>query len=45
MCAKRRLEGAYQPNGYASKYLIPVATLERICPCPEQLRAELAEAA
>jgi hypothetical protein len=45
MCAKGRLGGAYQPSGYSGKYLIPIATLERICPCPEWLRAELAEAA
>lgn len=45
MCAKGRLEGAYQPSGYSGKYLIPTVTLERICPCPEWLRAEPAEIA
>jgi hypothetical protein len=43
-CEQGRLEGAYQfqRNG---KWLIPAVTLEKICPCPKWLAAELADTA
>ena len=44
MCAKEKLK-AYQPNGFHSKLLIYTSSLERIRPCPEWLRAELADTA
>ena len=43
-CEQGRLEGAYQFS-YGGKWLIPTATLEKICPCPEWLHAELADTA
>ena len=44
LCEQGRIEGAYQ-FARNSKWLIPAATLEKICPCPESLRAELADTA
>jgi len=45
MCANKRLEGAYQPNEYNGKWLIPTVTLEKKRPRPEWLQAETAETA
>ncbi len=39
------LEGVKQPSGYAGKYRIPVAALEKLEECPKWLRAELADTA
>lgn len=36
-CQLGRVEGAYQ-LAFSSKWLIPVPTLEQMCPCPEELR-------
>ncbi len=43
-CERGRLEGAYQFD-YGGKWLIPTTALEKICPCPEWLRAEIADTA
>ncbi len=42
--AKGRIPGAFQFE-HGCKWLIPTATLEKIRPCPESLRADLAEIA
>jgi hypothetical protein len=42
--AKGRIPGAYQWE-HGCKWLIPVASLEKIRPCPEKIRNELADTA
>lgn len=44
LCQQGRLEGAYQ-FAYGGKWLIPTSTLENICSCPPELRADTAEIA
>ncbi len=34
LCKQGKLKGAYQPSGYAGKWLIPTSTLERIRKLP-----------
>ncbi len=38
LCKTGKLKGAYQVSGYSGKWLIPLATLERIRALPPDLR-------
>jgi hypothetical protein len=47
MCIKGKFKGAYRPAGYNGKWLIPMTTLEAICPMPADrlLIADIAKVA